>query len=232
MAMRSVRAAKMPSTSGCRSSSSPTAVAAGAAEVTLRHQRRWRWPPASPRACASRRAGRRRAPCRAGRRPWRSRQPLIRWAQARRAPPTLSASTKPMADVQGPVAGMPGDDARDPGGDEPAGQRVVATGRQQQHAVRVAPQQQALDALPIRLVLDHQQHQLVARAGQRGGDPADRSGEEWIPEQAGARLGDRQGDGIAAVGRQAPRRDWARSRAARSRARRRRGRRPTRGCCR
>ena len=54
---------------------------------------------------------------------------------------------------------------------------------------------QALDALPVGLVLDHQQHQLVARAGERCGDPADRSREEGIPEQAGARLRDRERDG-------------------------------------
>ena len=180
---------------------------AGAAEVTLGHQRRRR-----------RAAGLTQGLAPAG-------QPVgagchvegagDRGDRAATAPDQVGAGTAGPADVVGvdeadgrrvrSVAGMPGDDARDHGGDEPAGQWVVPTGRQQQHAVRVAPQQQAFDALPVGLVLDHQQHQLVARAGERCGDPADRSGEEGIPEQAGARLRDRECDGVAAVRRQAPR---------------------------
>ena len=197
----------MPSTSGCRSSScrSPAA-AAGAGEVTLGHQRRRRGAPGLAQGLAP--AG---EPVGAGCHVGRTGDGGDRSAAAA---DQVGARTASPAHVVGvdeadgrrvrSVPGVPGDDARDAGGDEPAGQRVVTTGRKQQHAVGVAPQQVALDARPVRLVLDHQQHQLVAGAGQRGGDAPDRAGEEGVAEQAGARLRDHEGDGVAAVGRQAP----------------------------
>ena len=156
---------------------------------------------ASPRAWRQpAQAGRRRVPCRADRRLWRSFGSRAGPGGRRHGEPRPRCRRRRSRwPMRRSVPRVPGDDARDTGGDEPAGRRVVAAGRQQQHAVRahgealgLGPTRPGSSAAPVGTGSRTARRRSPDRAGER------------IAEQAGARLRDREGDGVAAVGRQAP----------------------------
>ena len=110
-------------------------------------------------------------------------------------------------DVADPVGRRPAtDDDRDAGSPQAGGQRVGSVERDEHDAVGVAGAEVSLDAILVGSGVRHEEDELHRLLGQRVADPAQDPREERVAEELGARLGDDDGDRVAAPGHQAPRR--------------------------